>query len=170
MTNGHWLKSSVKPKLMWALAFMMSVKPWPVPGEFFGLAFFLKGEKDKMTSKGMEVTTKRQRSQHETGAQERIYHGPTSWPGRWDPFLNKGAGSRDLSAHTVALKNHFPLQGTKNPAEMVHSKSRIHRKRLDSRQLSKTIQVTSKGQRSPLKKLLMAKDGTIWVSIRGTIM
>lgn len=79
-------------------------------------------------------------------------------------------GSRDPSAHSVALKYHFPLQGTKILAEMVHSKSRIHRKRMDSKKLSETIRVTSKGQRNSLKKLLLAKDGTIWVSIRGTVM
>ena len=60
----HWLKSSVKPKLMWALAFTMSVKPWTVPREFFGLAFLLRGEKDKMTSKGTEVATESGWSQH----------------------------------------------------------------------------------------------------------
>lgn len=47
----------------------MSVKPRTVPVEFFGLAFFLRGEKDKMTSKGTEVANDSQRSQHGTRAQ-----------------------------------------------------------------------------------------------------
>lgn len=44
---GQWLKSSVKPKLMWALAFTRSVKPWTVPGEFFDLAFFLREKRTR---------------------------------------------------------------------------------------------------------------------------
>lgn len=47
----------------------MTVKPRTVPVEFFGLAFFLRGEKDKMTSKGMEMATDSQGSQHGTRAQ-----------------------------------------------------------------------------------------------------
>ena len=88
----------------------------------------------------MEMATEHQRSQHETSVQGKGLSWINKLTWKVGSIFEKGGGGEEaetLSAHTIALKYHFPLKGTKNPAEMVHSKSRTHKKRMDTRKLSK---------------------------------
>lgn len=114
----QWLKSSVKSKLTWALAFKMRVKPWTVHGEFFRWAFFLR---EKRIQRQAHAFKWQMRVRGARCARKLFHHGPTSWRGTQDPFLK--AWEEEKGTHVIAIKYHFSQKGTKT-AEMVHLKSK----------------------------------------------
>lgn len=97
------LKSSLKPRLMWALAFKMRVKSWTVLGEFFSLAFFLRKKRTSWQVQACKWQKESQRGQAwDKCAREVLIKGQkVDLVGR----LHVGrSGRRGEKAQTLALK------------------------------------------------------------------
>lgn len=129
MTEGSDLKSSVKSKLTWALAFKMRVKPWTVHGEFFRWAFFLR---EKRIQRQAHAFKWQMRVRGARCARKLFHHGPTSWRGRRDPFLKEW--EEEKATHIVAVKYHFPRKGIKTLQKWFIWSPRIFKNRLDSQE------------------------------------